>query len=129
LTLAAHSLLEADRHLESLKGESIFVIHGLLSPQECEALVGRIEALGYEAAAAGGERIPELRNIGRAFLEDADLASLLWDRAAPFVPRARRRAVACGLHERFRFYRYEVAEQFRIHMDGSVRRGEDHEVN
>ena len=114
-------------HLESLDGERIFVIHDLLSAQECEALVARSEALGYEAAAVGGELLPQLRNNGRAFLEDAALAARLWERAAPFVPRQFNGWPACGLHERFRFYRYVVAEQFRLHMDGSVSRGEAEE--
>ncbi len=122
-----HSVAEVPMHLEALDGERIFVIHDLLSSQECETLIVRSEALGYEAAAVGGELLPDLRTNGRAFLEDTFLATWLWERAAPFVPRQLNRAVACGLHERFRFYRYEVAEQFRVHMDGSVRRGESEE--
>ncbi len=43
---------------------------------------------------------------------------------SPFVPRRREGWSACGLHERFRFYRYEAAEQFGAHYDGAVRRGE-----
>jgi predicted 2-oxoglutarate/Fe(II)-dependent dioxygenase YbiX len=118
---------EVGMHLEPLDGESVFVIHDLLSPQECEALIARSEALGYEAAAVGGELVPQLRNNGRAFLEDAGLAAELWRRAAPFVPARLGRAEAVGLHERFRFYRYEAAEQFGVHMDGSVCRGEREE--
>jgi hypothetical protein len=114
-------------HLEPLDGERVFVIHDLLSPRECEDLVTRSETIGYAAAAVGGELIPQLRNNGRAFLEDAALAGELWRRAAPFVPCRSGGAEACGLHERFRFYRYEAAEQFGAHMDGSVRRGDAEE--
>lgn len=110
--------------LESLDGEDIFVIHDLLSPEECDELISRSESLGYEAAAVGGESIPQLRNNGRAFLEDPTLAAELWRRAAPFVPRHREGHSACGLHERFRFYRYETAEMFGAHYDGAVHRGE-----
>lgn len=113
--------------LERLDGDRIFVIHDLLTPQECDALIARSEALGYEAAGVGGELIPSIRNNGRAFLADADLANMLWERARPLVPTQLRGGVACGLHERFRFYRYEVAEQFLLHMDGSVRRGKNEE--
>ncbi len=109
--------------LERLHGENIFVIHDLLSPEECAGLIARSEALGYEAAAVGGELLPQFRNNARAFLEDAALAADLWRRAVSFVPRERDGQVACGLHERFRFYRYEAAEQFGAHYDGSVRRG------
>lgn len=114
-------------HRESLDGDAVFVIHGLLTPAECEALIARSEALGYEAAAVGGEAVPQLRNNGRVFLEDAELAADLWRRAAPFVAPAPDGATAGGLHERFRFYRYETAEQFGLHMDGSVRRGDAEE--
>jgi len=75
---------------EQLDGEEILVVHGLLSPPECEALIARSEALGYETAAVGGESIPELRNNGRAFLEDRALADDLWRRVSPYVPRERR---------------------------------------
>jgi len=119
--------VEIKMHRELLDGESIFLIHDLLSPQECRDLIARSEALGYEVAAVGGEQVPQLRNNGRTFLEDAELADDLWRRAAPFVPERTGGSVACGLHERFRFYRYEAAEQFGLHMDGSVRRGDTEE--
>ncbi|MBY0229673.1 MAG: 2OG-Fe(II) oxygenase [Gemmataceae bacterium] len=110
--------------LEPLDGTSVFVLHDLLSPDECAALIARSEALGYEAAAVGGELLPSLRNNARAFLKDAALAADLWKRAAPFITAIDGHSPT-GLHERFRFYRYETAEQFGIHMDGAVSRGED----
>ena len=70
-------------HLEPLDGENVFVIHDLLTARECEELIARSEALGYEAAAVGGELLPQLRNNGRAFLEDPALAAELWQRACP----------------------------------------------
>src|SRR5580704_6352094 len=110
--------------LESLNGENIFVIHGLLSPEECGRLIARSEALGYEAAGLNGELMPQVRNNARAFFETAALAADLWRRAASFVPATRDGWEACGLHERFRFYRYDVGELFRPHYDGRVRRGD-----
>ena len=112
--------------LEPLDGLSVFVLHDLLALDECAALIARSEAIGYEAAAVGGAILPSLRNNARAFLEDAALAADLWKRAAPFVPAIDGHS-PCGLHERFRFYRYETAEQFGIHMDGSVSRGDGEE--
>ena len=79
-------------HLEPLDGENVFVIHDLLTARECEELIARSEALGYEAAAVGGELLPQLRNNGRAFLEDPALAAELWRRASPArAPADRRR--------------------------------------
>jgi predicted 2-oxoglutarate/Fe(II)-dependent dioxygenase YbiX len=111
-------------HLETLDGENIFAIHDLLSPQECAQLIARSEAIGYEVAGLNGELVPEVRNNGRALLEDAELAADLWRRIEPLVPPGRDTWQVCGLHERFRFYRYETAEQFKPHYDGSVRRGD-----
>jgi predicted 2-oxoglutarate/Fe(II)-dependent dioxygenase YbiX len=113
--------------LEPLDGQNVFLIHDLLTEQECGGLIARSEVLGYEVAAVGGEIVPQLRNNGRAFLEDAALAEFLWLRAAPFVPARLAETEAIGLHERFRFYRYETAEQFGVHMDGSVSRGQAEE--
>jgi prolyl 4-hydroxylase len=110
--------------LETLDAESVFVIHDLLSPAECDQLIARSEALGYEAAAVGGEMLPSLRNNARAFLEDAGLADELWKRAAAFVPAQVDGGQATGLHPQFRFYRYETAEQFGVHMDGRMRLGD-----
>ena len=113
--------------LEALDGENVFVIHDLLSPEECAQLIVRSEAIGYEVAAVGGEVVPSFRNNARAFLEDAELAADLWQKALPFVPAQRDGLQASGLSERFRFYRYETAEEFKRHCDGSVRRGETEE--
>ena len=110
--------------LEPLAGEDIFVIHDFLSPQECDGFIACSESLGYEVAAVDGELLPQLRNNGRALLEDLPLAAELWKRAARFVPQQRDGWVACGLHERFRFYRYDATEQFGPHYDGSVCRSE-----
>ncbi len=108
--------------LEALDPENVFVVHGFLSPEECGRLIARSEAIGYEAAAVGGELVPQLRNNARAFLEDAALAASLWQRLATVLPANRADADACGLHERFRFYRYDTAEQFLPHFDGCVSR-------
>lgn len=109
-------------HRELLDGEKVFVIHDLLTPEECAALIARSETLGYEPATIAEEFIPEYRNNGRANLTDEALAADLWRRVAAFLPARIDTAQACGLHERFRFYRYEAAEQFGVHLDGSVRR-------
>lgn len=108
---------------ESLDGDRVFVVHDLLSREECDELVARSEAIGFAAAEVGGVPIPEIRDNGRAFLEDASLAEMLWRRLAPFVPATLNGGVASGLHPKFRFYRYAVAERFLIHMDGAVTRG------
>lgn len=108
--------------LETLDAEKVYVVHAFLSPDECGRLIARSEGIGYEAAAVGGELVPLLRNNARAFLEDVTLAANLWARLAAVFPTRQGDWEACGLHERFRFYRYDTAEQFGRHHDGCVSR-------
>ena len=108
--------------LETLDPENVFAIHAFLAPEECVQMIARSEAIGYEAAGVGGALVPQLRNNARAFLEDSALAAALWGRLAPVLPACRPGWDACGLHERFRFYRYDTAEQFARHHDGCVSR-------
>ena len=111
-------------HRQSLDGDAVFLIHDLLAPAECEALVARSEALGYEFATVGGESLPGYRNNARATLTDPALAADLWARAAPHVPATFGGWHATGLCDRFRVYRYETAESFGLHQDGVVTRGD-----
>ena len=48
-----------------LDGEHVFVIDGFLSAEECERLIARSEAIGYEAASVGDVLIPQIRNNAR----------------------------------------------------------------
>jgi hypothetical protein len=120
------TLRTTEMRIEPLHGQDILAIHGFLSPTECDQLIARSEAIGYEVAAVGGEVVSSFRNNARAFLTDKDLAGALWQKSAPFIPGQRDGWEAVGLHENFRFYRYETGEEFKRHCDGTVRRG-DHE--
>ncbi len=113
-------------HKEWLDGENVFVIHGFLSGDDCDDLIARSEAIGYEAATVGDVLVTEFRNNARVILDDPDLAATLWARARPFMPQVGGWE-AVGFNDRFRFYRYDVAEAFAPHYDGSVCRGTDEE--
>jgi prolyl 4-hydroxylase len=111
---------------ELLDGENVFVIHEFLSYQECDDLIARSEALGYEPATVGDVLVTGFRNNARVILDDPDLAATLWARARPFVPQVGGWE-AVGFNDRFRCYRYDLAEAFAPHYDGSVWRGLDEE--
>ena len=111
---------------ELLDVENAFVIHEFLSGEDCDRLIARSEALGYEAATVGDVLVTQVRNNARVILDDPDLAATLWARARPFVPQVGGWE-AVGFNDRFRFYRYDVAEAFAPHFDGSVCRGADEE--
>ncbi len=104
--------------------DRLFTVAGLLTPDECTALIERGEAVGFERAAvrtaAGPQRLPGIRDNDRAAFADAELAAELWRRLRPFVPDAADGAVPIGLDDEFRFYRYDVGQRFNRHKDGVV---------
>ena len=103
-----------------LDGEDVFVIEGFLSESECDHLIARSEAMGYEAAAVGDAIIPAMRNNARVILDDPALAEALWSRSKSLVPGRVDGWEAVGLNERFRFYRYDAAEAFAPHYDAGL---------
>lgn len=105
--------------------EHIVTIEGLFTPDECDALVGLAEGIGFGAAPIstghGFEMAPEVRNNTRVMLDDLPRAEALWRRLGPWTP-GRRAFEAVGLNERLRFYRYAPGQYFRWHRDGSFQR-------
>jgi len=117
--------------------ESIVTVSNFLSPEECEALIRRTLAEGYEDAPIttfrGFAMRPDIRNNTRVMKDDPELAGRLWERMKGFVPVHHRRIGtwhAHGLNERFRYYRYDVGQRFRLHYDGSFwrRPGEESQL-
>src|SRR5262245_33455174 len=106
-----------------LDGDRIFVVHGFLSPEECRAHVERSEAVGYEPATintdAGAVLNEDVRNNRRVIVDDPSLARRLWVRLEGLVPASLAGHTVVGLNERFRFYRYETGQTFRMHRDGA----------
>ena len=99
----------------------IWTIPAFASAGECEGLIARAEAHGFEAATIttrrGRERDCAVRNNDRAVIDDQRLADDLWQRLKPHVPTFVGGRQAVGLNERFRFYRYDPAQRFRGHTD------------
>jgi hypothetical protein len=52
------------------------------------------------------------------------LASELWEQVKPMAPQQKGNSFAIGLNELFRFYRYDVGQQFRKHRDQSYIRND-----
>lgn len=102
----------------------IFTISDFLSQEECDALIQRSEAIGYEEAtvtAAGGVQrmLKEVRNNERVLYKDELYAALIWERLQDFAPSIDSGRIACGLNELFRFYKYSPGQRFKMHKDGS----------
>ncbi|WP_212006169.1 2OG-Fe(II) oxygenase [Chitinophaga sp. HK235] len=105
----------------------IFTISNFLSVAECEELITRSEAMGYEEATVdvgnGVQRmIKGVRNNERVLYKDPAYATFMWERLKTFAPEGTDNRSACGLNELFRFYKYSPGQRFKMHKDGSFER-------
>ena len=114
---------------ELIVGDEIFVIHDLLSPEECEQQVHRCESAGFEDAPVttdkGALLLKDIRNNSRSMFDDASVTAELFIRSRPFLPeRLHAFWDVAGLNERLRYYRYDPGEKFSPHYDGAFERSE-----
>jgi hypothetical protein len=105
-----------------------FTIPAVLSPDECAALVARIEALGPTVApvsrAEGAVVDLGTRSNARVIFDDVELAARLLARVRARVPEELMGMRVTGANERFRGYRYHPGQRFAPHYDGSFIRTE-----
>ena len=105
----------------------LWTVPSVCSPEECAALVARIEAARPAPApvttAAGPIMRPDIRNNTRVVFADAPLAAQLLDRVRPTLPASMLGMHLSGANERFRCYRYEPGQRFAPHYDGAFVRG------
>lgn len=106
--------------------QRLFTVTDLLTSAECEELIIRGEAMGFEAAsvatADGPQMMPGVRNNDRVTFDDAKLTDWLWERLRAYVPPELNGAAPAGLNERLRIYRYDSSQRFHAHRDGVVKR-------
>jgi hypothetical protein len=107
---------------------ALIVLDGVLTADECAALLDAAAGLSFDDAPITTLLGPVLdrsvRTNTRAMVDDVELARVLWGRIGertPPVPFAARDWRACGLNERFRWYRYDPGQAFRWHRDGAHR--------
>src|SRR5688572_14293824 len=117
-----------DEAMLDLTQPLVFTVEGLLSPEECAALILRIEAEGFSPApvstAQGALMQPDVRNNTRVLLKDKALAEELFLRARPHIPKTFKSMEAVGANELFRCYRYTPGQRFITHTDGYFQRNE-----
>jgi prolyl 4-hydroxylase len=101
---------------EELDSNKIFVLHDFLSAEECGALIRRSR---YGLGTVGGVIAEGMRNNERVLIDDKSLATSLFDRAEPWLPKEVEGRRLVGFNERWRFYRYRPEQTFRPHRDGS----------
>jgi prolyl 4-hydroxylase len=114
---------------EQVDGDRIFLIHGFLTDEECEAYIEESESTGFDDApittATGMIMRKDIRNNTRVMVDDEPLAEALFEWAEPFLPNPLGNWELFGLNERLRYYRYDPGQSFRPHFDGSFKRSED----
>lgn len=106
----------------------IIEVADILSSEECDDLVKRIDELEPEVApinTQGGTKVhTDIRNNERVMFEDVDLAAMVCERCRDKVPKVMRKRVLVGANELFRCYRYKPGMRFAPHADGSFERDE-----
>ncbi len=104
----------------------IFTLRGFFTLDECAAAIRLSEEQGYTNApintAFGPQVRADVRNNRRVMVDDSERAAGLWARVADFVPTHVGAWRAVGVNERFRYYRYDVGQQFDWHLDGYFER-------
>lgn len=112
-------------------GAGAFLINDFLSPAECQHYIAESERRGFEEAVistdTGTQVLKEARNNDRIVFDDPALAELMFHRASPLLPSVLDGWVLSGFNERFRFYRYQSEQFFKLHLDGTFRRSPDEE--
>jgi hypothetical protein len=112
--------------VDFLDGPKLLVIHGFLSPEECDGFIERSERLGYADApittSVGFVMRKDIRDNSRVIVDDLDLAADWWYRAKSLLGEDWFGWKAVGLTERFRFYRYDIGQKFARHTDGYFER-------
>jgi len=91
-----------------LEGKVGFILYNVLTPEECQHLIDKTEAMGYRPMSG---YFPSYRSNTRVIVDDPDrsLTNELWRRLSPFVPDlAESQAVwrPYGLNSRWRFCKY-----------------------
>jgi predicted 2-oxoglutarate/Fe(II)-dependent dioxygenase YbiX len=112
-------------------GAGVFVIHDFLNPEECVQYIQESENIGFSEAVItteDGERIfKDARNNDRIVYDNPELAHKFFQRSIALLPPSIDGWSLHSFNERFRFYRYQNEQFFKLHMDGTFRRHDSEE--
>lgn len=106
--------------------EQIFTVDDFFSAAECAAAIELAEKTGFTDApinsALGAVIRKDVRNNTRVMIDDPASAAELYSRIGDYVPRTLGEWTLSGVNERFRYYRYDIGQQFDWHFDGAFER-------
>ncbi|CZS99618.1 uncharacterized protein RCO7_07932 [Rhynchosporium graminicola] len=100
---------------------NLHLLKDILSPSECEQIIGAAELIGFTPDApirAEGEESSVLAHNFYWIVDNAFIDKL-WARVLPFVPQNVGGKRVRGLNRRFRVYRYIPGAEYRAHIDGA----------
>lgn len=103
-----------------------YIQKNFLPKEECDRLIEYAEKLGFAESliklrGKGEVRDTDVRDNDRVLFTDKELADKLWEKIKPLAPAQLENFEAYGLNDHFRFYRYKEGQQFKPHVDGSVK--------
>lgn len=111
--------------------ETIWTVESFLTEKECGELINFSETIGYQEAevslSSGAKMMKGLRNNDRLLYQDVELANSYWQKLKVFCPEKIEGGLAVGLNEQFRFYKYQLDQRFKRHIDGRFKRNEEEE--
>mmetsp|Transcript_16389 Transcript_16389/g.24154 ORF Transcript_16389/g.24154 Transcript_16389/m.24154 type:complete len:197 (+) Transcript_16389:306-896(+) len=106
---------------------------GVLSTEECHAIMDRSETMGFKPALFNEIYQPNARKSDRVMVDDPKFAASLYERLQGALPQSKREGgikyVATGLNERMRILRYKEGHAFPAHHDGRYQRSDGSEVS
>ncbi|BFZ04885.1 hypothetical protein BsWGS_07926 [Bradybaena similaris] len=109
------------------KDKLAFLLHNVLTEEECKNFIQETENLGYIPALLniGGGRetlMTDVRNSKRCIIDSVPYVDELWARIKQFIPPVFKKRRVLGLNERLRFLRYDAGDYFKPHFDGTYLR-------
>ncbi|CAJ1347086.1 unnamed protein product [Effrenium voratum] len=96
-----------------------FVLHDAFSEEECQQLIELTEQMGYteDAPVSLGRNIRHNENC--VWIADEETSRVAFERCADLLPNDTDTNIPVGINRRWRFYKYNVGDIFRPHLDGS----------
>lgn len=103
--------------IESVPGA--FLLHNVLTDEECDQIIAASEAMGYteDAPVSLGRHIRHNENC--VWIADDELTGVPFNRCQSHFPPKVAAGVPVGLNARWRLYKYNTDDVFKVHTDGS----------
>lgn len=96
-----------------------FLLHNVLSRRECDQIVKMVETMGFteDAPVSLGRNIRQNENC--VWVAERSLNDAIFERCHKLLPPDVNGGEVLGLNMRWRLYKYQPEDIFRIHTDGA----------